>query len=81
MQAWKDIQELALQLPRKERATLARQLLLSLEPDEIDADYEAAWTAEIEARLARVEKGDYSASDWREAITRIRQSLARGRRP
>jgi putative addiction module component (TIGR02574 family) len=75
MQAWKDIRELALLLPRKERARLARQLLLSLEPDEMDDDYEAAWTAEIEARLARVEKGDYTASDRREAIARIRHGL------
>jgi putative addiction module component (TIGR02574 family) len=40
----------ALQLPTKERAKLAGELLESLD-DEPDEDVEAAWNAEIERRL------------------------------
>ena len=70
-----EILELALQLPQTERASVAHQLLLSLEPDGFDADHEAAWNAAIEARLARVARGEFSASAWREALGRIRASL------
>jgi putative addiction module component (TIGR02574 family) len=66
----------ALTLPEAERATLARQLLLSLEPDDFDADAEAAWVAELKARLARVKQGRFTARDWREAVADIRQSLS-----
>ena len=71
-----EILELALRLPLEDRATLARQLLLSLEPESYETDYEALWAAEIEARMARVEQGQFSAADWREAMDRIRRSLA-----
>jgi putative addiction module component (TIGR02574 family) len=81
MNAANDLMDLAMQLPPDERASLAHQLLLSLEPASSDTDHEAAWAAEIEARLARVEQGNYSASDWREALARIRQSLAQGTPP
>jgi putative addiction module component (TIGR02574 family) len=73
MNATNDLLDLALQLPHRERASLARQLLLSLEPEAEEPDYETLWQAEINARLARVDRGEYSASDWREALTRIRQ--------
>jgi putative addiction module component (TIGR02574 family) len=78
MNATNDLLDLALQLPVNARASLARQLLLSLEPDSSESDYETMWDAEINARLARVEQGNYSASDWREALARIRRSLVRG---
>jgi hypothetical protein len=73
------IQELskqALELPVPQRAALAHELLLSLE-QETDADSEAAWGEEIDARLERVEQGRYSATEWREALPRIRQSNSR----
>lgn len=60
-----------------DRATLVHRLLLSLEANDFDADSEAAWEAELEVRLARIEQGDFQARDWREALTRIRQSLSR----
>ncbi len=75
-----ELLELALKLSPQERASLARQLLLSLEPDNFEPaeSYEALWNAEIEARMDRVEKGDFSASAWREAIERIRTSISQG---
>jgi putative addiction module component (TIGR02574 family) len=66
----------ALKLPEPQRAALARQLLLSLEPDDFDEDSEAAWATELEARLAAIEQGKFEAKDWRESLAEIRQSLA-----
>jgi putative addiction module component (TIGR02574 family) len=69
-----DVFASALALPHPDRAELARQLLLSLEPDDFDEDADVQWAAEIERRVAAIERGDYSASDWRDAMARIRQS-------
>lgn len=66
----------ALEMPPNDRGELIHRLLLSLEANDFDADSEAAWAAELEVRLARVERGDFAASDWREALARIRQSLS-----
>jgi hypothetical protein len=45
-------------------------------PDEqVRAEDEAVWAAELDARLVQIEEGQFSASDWREAIDRIRKSL------
>jgi putative addiction module component (TIGR02574 family) len=74
-----EIMDRAMELSPSERAGLAHRLLLSLEPDDFDADSEAAWTAEIEARLALVEQGKFTASNWRDAVARIRESLSKGR--
>lgn len=79
MNASDEITNLVLALPQTERASLARRLLLSLEPDDFDEDGEAAWAAEIEKRMTAVERGNFRATDWREAIARIRKNLAHGR--
>jgi putative addiction module component (TIGR02574 family) len=42
-----------LRLPPEERAAIAGELIQSLDT-EVDADVEAAWSAEIRARLDRV---------------------------
>jgi len=70
----------ALALPVDERADVAAELLASLDEGggEDPAEVEAAWAAEIERRLAAVEKGQFSAQPWREAIEAIRQSLSQG---
>jgi putative addiction module component (TIGR02574 family) len=73
-----EVLTLAISLPEPDREKLAHQLLLSLETAPFDADNEAAWNAEIQARLAKVEAGDFTASDWRAALARIRQSLRKG---
>ena len=71
----------ALELPENERASLARQLLLSLEDSVADEDWEAAWSAEIQARSAALEQGKTTARDWREALAAMQANLKNGRRP
>lgn len=70
-----DILARVLDLPLSERAELARRILLSLEPNDFDADAEQLWAAEIDARLAALDRGDAVPLDWRPALDRIRQSL------
>jgi len=71
----------ALRLPEQERAALARQLLLSLEPDDFGANDEATWEKELEARMAAIDEGRFAARDWREALADIRKSLSEGSAP
>ena len=70
----------ALQLPLDERANIARQLLLSLEPESIEEDYEAAWAKEIAERVKRLDEGKSPTFAWREAHAEIRSKL-RERKP
>jgi putative addiction module component (TIGR02574 family) len=66
-----------LELSAKDRADLARHLLLSLESEECDEDTEQAWAKEIDDRL---EKADRSkAADWPTVLKRIRGSIRRNR--
>ena len=66
-------------LPADERAELARQLIVSLEPPAPDAadDVDAAWEEEIERRLGQVDRGEVELRDWRQSIERIRATLKR----
>jgi putative addiction module component (TIGR02574 family) len=69
----------ALRLPPEERAALAGELIHSLET-EVDADAEAAWSAEIRSRLARVDAGSVATIPWSEARRRIHAAAGRGSR-
>ena len=60
----------ALRLSDEERAALAGELIQSLE-GEVDADAEAAWSAEIRARLDRIDAGTATTLPWSEARRRI----------
>ena len=60
----------ALRLSDEERAALAGELIQSLDR-EVDADAEAAWAAEIRARLDRVDAGTAKTVSWAEARRRI----------
>ena len=60
----------ALRLTPEERAALAGELIQSLDT-EVDQDAEAAWSAEIHARLARVDAGIATTISWSEARRRI----------
>jgi putative addiction module component (TIGR02574 family) len=66
----------ALQLSPEERAALAGELIQSLDT-EVDADAEAAWSAEIHARLARVDAGLATTVPWSEARRRIHAAAGR----
>lgn len=70
----------ALELSPEERAALAGELIQSLDT-EVDADAEAAWSAEIHARLARVEAGLAKTVPWLEARRRIHAATGRDPRP
>ena len=67
----------ALRLSDEERAALAGELIQSLET-EVDADAEAAWSAEIRARLDHVESGKATTIPWAEARRRIHAAAGRG---
>ena len=69
----------ALRLSDEERAALAGELIQSLETD-VDADAEAAWSAEIRARLERIDAGAASTVPWSEARRRIHAAAGRGPR-
>lgn len=71
----------AMDLPLEARARLIRQLLLSLEPEETDEHSEALWLSEIEARMDRVEKGEYESQDWRESVMWLRSRLKSTKSP
>jgi putative addiction module component (TIGR02574 family) len=79
MSATENVFNSALSLPLPERAQLAHRLLRSLEAEGYDADWEAAWTAEIEKRLDAMDRGEYELIDRNEAIEEIRRSLKAGR--
>jgi predicted sugar kinase len=75
MIAAQDLLTQALLLPLDERAKLARQLLLSLEPEMVEEDYESAWSNEIAERVKRLDDGRSVTHDWREAHAAIRSKL------
>ena len=62
----------ALKLTPGERAALAQRLLASLDED---AEIESAWAAEIERRIAEVERGAVQVIPIAEALVRVRAAL------
>lgn len=75
------IRDLALQLPPKGRALLAKELIASLEPEESSDDVESAWVEEIERRAESLERGEATADDWEVSLDRVRRQLGQGRNP
>lgn len=69
----------ALHLPPEERAALAGELIQSLDT-EVDPDAEAAWSAEIRARLERLDAGRAHTIPWSEARRRILAAAGRDAR-
>lgn len=65
-----EILQEALRLPPEARAALAGSLLDSLD-DAIDEGAEAAWEAEIAARLKEMDSGRVALVPWAEARRRI----------
>lgn len=78
MTAAQELLTQALRLPADERANMARQLLLSLEPDSFEEEYESAWEREILDRVKRFDEGKTTPVDWREAHEEIRMKLRAG---
>jgi putative addiction module component (TIGR02574 family) len=69
---------LALELSTAERASLAYDLLASLDSP-ADADAAQAWEAEVARRLEELERGGAQMVDADEALSRIDARLGRRR--
>ena len=75
-----DLLKVALNLSKEDRAELARQLIVSLESGQSDADSDELWKAEIERRLAEVDRGEVKLIEWHDSVQRIREMLEEQRR-
>jgi putative addiction module component (TIGR02574 family) len=71
-----DVFAAALALPEAERGELAEQLVASLDA-EAEPDAEAAWAAEIERRLARIDAGQAESISRDEAVARLHRAVPR----
>jgi putative addiction module component (TIGR02574 family) len=76
-QRTKAILDEALSLPAEDRATVAAELLASLEPPSEDAAaVQAAWATEIERRARRVLAGESAGEPWGTVRERTARRLA-----
>jgi putative addiction module component (TIGR02574 family) len=73
--ALEDVTREAIGLPRHQRLSLAR-LLIELDEPGPDADVEAAWEAEIEARLRAVREGRVEGIPYEQVLARVDRRLA-----
>jgi hypothetical protein len=64
MASLESVRREALSLPREDRAALALELALSVEPE---PGYEEAWSAELNRRWRQVEEGNADLLDWSDA--------------
>jgi putative addiction module component (TIGR02574 family) len=71
-----DVTGEAIGLPRHQRLSLAR-LLIELDDPGSEADVEAAWDAEIQARVRAVKAGHVEGIPYEEVLARIDRRLAR----
>jgi len=62
--------------PRLNRLSLAR-LLIDLDDPGSDADVEAAWDVEIQARVRAVQAGRVEGIPYEEVLARVDRRLAR----
>ena len=72
----------ALRLNARDRAKLARRLMLSLEEGlgaDAETETEVAWAEAVEARLAAYEAGELRAVSLEEALERTDRALAERR--
>jgi putative addiction module component (TIGR02574 family) len=72
--ALEEVAREAIDLPRHQRLALAR-LLIELDDPGSDADVEAAWEAEIQARLRAVKEGRVKGLPYEEVLARVDKRL------
>jgi putative addiction module component (TIGR02574 family) len=70
------ILDAALALSPDQRAEVACQILLSLEPADHNADVDEAWAAEIRRRLRAIRQGETALVDWDRALDEVRGQIA-----
>ena len=73
--ALEDVTRAAIGLPRHQRLSLAC-LLIELDEPGPDADVEAAWEAEIAARLRAVREGRVKGIPYEQVLARVDRRLA-----
>jgi len=73
---FKDIKDSALKLDEKQRANLAKRLLISLE-GHIDQDIEQAWLKELNRRKQDIETGKVVTIPADEVLAKARKILSR----
>jgi putative addiction module component (TIGR02574 family) len=66
----------AIGLPRHQRLSLAR-LLIELDDPGSDADVDAAWDAEIQARVRAVKEGRVEGIPYEQVLARVDRRLGR----
>lgn len=78
----RDVLNQALQLPLKQRARVAHELLTSLDqgPAEDGAEVERSWAEEVRQRLAAVDNGAARSVPWSKVERELKADLARARR-
>lgn len=78
----KSLLEHALDLPQSDRASLALELIRSLEPTDTaevnEQSIRAAWSKEIAARIDSIVKGECVPVDWETAMEEDRRKVANG---
>ena len=74
-----ELLEQVLKLPSAERAEVARQVLLSLEPEGFDDDAEQAWVAEIQRRRDAIRRGEVQLLEWADVRQQILAELGQAR--
>jgi putative addiction module component (TIGR02574 family) len=74
--------EAAMTLPREARADVARELIASLDDEApgTPPDVEEAWLAEVETRLAAVDRGEARFEAWEAVEAQISARLRDMRR-
>jgi putative addiction module component (TIGR02574 family) len=71
-----DVAREAIGLPRHQRLSLAR-LLIELDDPGSDADVDAAWDVEIQARVRAVQEGRVEGIPYEEVLARVDRRLGR----
>ena len=71
-----DVAREAMELPRHQRLSLARLLIESDDPGS-DVEVEAAWDAEIQARVQAVKEGRVEGIAYEEVLARVDRRLGR----
>ena len=72
--ALEDVTREAIGLPRHQRLSLAR-FLIELDDPGSEADVEAAWEAEISARLRAVQEGGVEGIPYEQVLARVDRRL------
>lgn len=65
----KVVEQQAMQLSAEDRAELADKLLFSVTTPQ---EHEAAWTAEIERRMAEIDRGEVVSRPWSLVMEELR---------